>query len=161
MVSKLKTLQQNSDNLKKREFFAVSTTDGTRTPKGLAQLEVAWQKQYNNVNTPVSTYRVQDAFGKEAVVVNFDNGLQIVDDGHRVSFRATNEKAEVDRENALIAIGVAANLLYRQGGFGVKHELSTNRADSNDMTKKFEESYKNARKMVNAETIEQLTGRTL
>ena len=93
-------VQDYSDYKKEHEFFVVSTTDGGRTPKNLTDLEGAWQRLYKNVNIPVSTFRERDDFGKEEIVVNFDSGLQIIDDGHNISFGAQNEKKDVNKSSA-------------------------------------------------------------
>ena len=157
MVSKLKILQQHSDDMKKREFFAVSA-EGMRAPQKLAELESAWQQLYKSINLPFSTFRERNEFGKEEIVINFNSGLQIVDDGHRVSFRAQDEKSDIDKPTTLTAIGMAANLLYRQGGFW---EPTTNREGSGDMIQKFKTSYNEAKAIVDRETIAKLRERTL
>ena len=153
-------VQDYSDFKKEHEFFVVSATDGGRVPKKLADLESAWQRLYKNVNISTSTFRERDIFGKEEIVVNFDSGLQIVDDGHNVSFRAQNEKRDVNKLVALSAIGCAANLLYRQGGFGVNQEPTTIREGSNDFVEQFKKSYKEAKQIGDREMIEKLKGHT-
>ena len=153
-------VQDYSDYKREHEFFVVSTTDGERTPKKLADLESAWQRLYKNVNIPASTFRERDIFGKEEVVINLDSGLQIVDDGYNVSFRAQNEKKDVNKLVALSTIGCAANLLYRQGGFGVNQEPTTIRDGSNDFVEQFKKSYKETKQIVDREIIEKLKGHT-
>ena len=146
-------IQDNSDYKKQHEFFVVSPTIGfVEKPKSAEERSKQWLSMCQATNL-----ELQDHFltGNGSAVLIFKNGLQLSDNGHRVSFSAIGDKEAVDMHSAMTVIRCSANHLCRRGwDLGV--DFSTVRYGSAGMVNEFEKSYRDARRILNAERIAQL-----
>ena len=142
-------IQEYSDYKKQHEFFSVKPAIGY-VPRFDGKRLDAWLDMCR-----VTNLKVKGSFltGGRAVVLVFENGLQITDTGSHVSFSAVENKEKVDMNSAMTVIRCSANHLCRHGwDLGV--DFSSVRFGSAQMVMVFEESYKKARQMMNAEKIE-------
>ncbi len=151
-------IQENSDYKKQHEFFVVEPAIGTfQKSKSYQERENGWLKLCQETSLPLTSYYVEGAEGSEKVVLRFRNGLEISSSGYQVAFSAIGEKSEVDMNSALSVVGCSANHLYRRG-WGPDVNISTIREGAAPMVKRFEESHKQARQIVNAEILQRQKG---
>lgn len=154
-----KGIQEYSDHKKQHEFFVVDRIPAS-SKKSIRIKEVEWLQLCKILNLPLTdSMREKSDMQGEVFVMNFSNGLSIIDNGKQVFFNATKTKENVikNTENlasALSVIGCAANHLYRE--MGTEPYISTNREGSGEMVKTFKKSCLEARKMVNQELIAKL-----
>lgn len=142
-------IQEFSDYKKQHEFFVVAPAFGTASkPKTCLERLNSWYKMCQETNLKLADYAVEGS----SAVLRFENGLQLSDSGHRVSFSATEDKQKVDMASAMTTIRCAANHLCRQGwDLGV--DFSTVRYGSAKMVLGFEEAHREARRILNTERI--------
>lgn len=150
-------IQEYSDYKKQHEFFVVTPMVGFEPkPKSYKERLKGWLDMCEATHLDVKDYFVE---GSGTTVFLFRNGLQVSDNGHRVIFSATEDKAKVDMKSALMVVGCSANHLCRQGwDLGV--DFSTVRYGAAGMVETFEKAHKEARKILNQERIALLTGKS-